>query len=159
MRPGCDAHTIQIGQTKEVPMPGQPPSPPPGAIEFELTDFDHARRVLDELPPGVREVSYLAPGYWEERRRKPLASDRALTGPTIDWLIALPAVMRPKTLCEKFPRIVNHIAETWEDHARTADALGRLLVDERGGRHGFPPEIQNEIRRLQLYAQQLAAGR
>ena len=138
-------------------MPGQPPSKPPGSIDFEPTDFQNARLSLDELPAGIREVAHLAPGYWEQRRRKPVASDRALTGAAIDWIIALPAAMRPRVLCEKFPRIANQIAETWRDHARTAQALGRLLVDERGGRHGFPGDVQLEIRRLQEYAQQLAA--
>src|SRR5436190_21899877 len=115
-------------------MPGQPPSRPPGSIDFEPTDFHNARRALDELQAGVREVAHLAPGYWEERRRKLIASDRALTGVAIDWLIALPAVLRPRVLCEKYPRIVNQIAETWRDHAGTVQALGRLLVDDRGGR-------------------------
>ena len=140
-------------------MQGQPPSRPPGSIDFEPTDFHNARRALDELPPGIREVAHLAPGYWEQRRRRPVASDRALTGTAIDWIIALPAATRPRALCEKYPRVVNQIAETWRDHARTAQALGRLLVDERGGRHGFPSDVQLEIRRLQEHAQQLAGQR
>ena len=140
-------------------MPGQPPSSPPGSIDFEPTDFHNARRALDELPAGIREVAHLAPGYWEQRRRRPVASDRALTGTAIDWIIALPAATRPRTLCEKYPRVANQIAETWRDHARTAQALGHLLVDERGGRHGFPADVQLEIRRLQEYAQQLVGQR
>jgi hypothetical protein len=143
-------------------MPGQPPSKgsqPPGAIDFEPTDFYNARKALDELPPGVREVAHLAPGYWEERRRKSVASDRALTGAAIDWVIALPVELRPRQLCETFPRVANHIAETWHDHAYTAKALERLLVDDRGGRRGFPPPVENEIRKLRDYAEQLAVQR
>ena len=139
-------------------MPGQPPSAPE-TFEFELTDFQQARQVLDELPAGVREVAHLAPGYWEERRRKALPTDRALTGTAIDWLLALPTTVRPMVMCERFPRIVNHIAETWRDHAGTVAALGRLLTDERGGRQGFPPDIRAELQRLRQHAQQQMAQR
>lgn len=132
-------------------MPGKP-IPPEGALDFEATDLDAARRTLDEPPPGVEEVKHLAPGYWERRRRVTQPSDRALTGAALDWLMALPVQQRPRLMCERFPRIVNHIAENWNDRAGTVRALGRLLVDERGGRQGFPKEIDAEIARLRDYA-------
>jgi hypothetical protein len=162
MRRRLNPHNIEAELIGGNPMPGQPPSQgsrPPGSIDFELTDFDRARQALDELPPGVREVAHLAPGYWEQRRRKAQPSDRALTGMAIDWVIALPAAVRPRTLCEQFPRIANRIAESWNEHANTAEALGRLLVDERGGRHGLPGPVQQEIRQLREYALQLAGQR
>jgi len=59
-------------------------------IEFELTDLDTARQALDDLPPGVAEVRRLSPGYWEQRRRPPAPTDRALAGPTLDWIARLP---------------------------------------------------------------------
>src|SRR5262249_48319981 len=127
---------------------------PPDSFEFELTDFDAARQALDELPPGVLELAHAAPGYWEARRRKTLASDKALTGLAIDWLIALPSDVRPKVTCEKFPRIVNQIAERWNDRARTAAALGCLLTDERGGRRGFSGDVEAELERLRQHALQ-----
>ena len=34
------------------------PAPPPGSIDFELTDFDDARQAMDELPAGVAEVQH-----------------------------------------------------------------------------------------------------
>ena len=132
-------------------MPGKP-IPPEGALDFEPTDFDDARRSLDEPPAGVEEVKHLAPGYWERRRRAARPSDRALTGAALDWLMALPVQQRPRLLCERFPRIVNHIAENWNDRSGTVKALGRLLIDERGGRQGFAKEIEAEIVKLRDYA-------
>ena len=75
----------------------QPPKPPRpiGTIDFELTDFEDARHVLDDLPPGVAEAKHLLPGYWEQQRRKSVPTDRALTGAAMDWVIRLPPALRP----------------------------------------------------------------
>ena len=133
--------------------------PPSDSFEFELTDFDQARRALDELPPGVGGIARLTPGYWEGRRRKTVSSDMALTGFAIGWLLALPGDVRPKLMCDKFPRIVNQIAECWHDRARTASGLRNLLADERGGRRGFGVEVETELARLLQHAlAQPAAG-
>ena len=138
-------------------MPGKTP-PTDGSIDFEFTDFSKAREALDDLPAGVREVHQLAPGYWEKRRRAVQPSDRALTGAALDWLMSLPPSIRPRQLCERFPRIVNRIAETWGDRPRTVLALGRLLQDDRGGRQGFPAEIEAEITRLRDHAAGSSGG-
>lgn len=132
---------------------------PPDSFEFELTDFDQARQALDELPPGVGEVACLAPGYWEGRRRKTVPSDRALTGFAIDWLIALPGDVRPKVLCDKFPRLVNQIAACWSERMHAVDALKNLLTDDRGGRRGFGAEVEVELQRLLQHALDPAADR
>jgi hypothetical protein len=61
----------------------QPPRPPPpslDSIDFEITDFDAARQVLDDLPPGVGRAKAMEPGYWEQQRRRPTPTDCALTG-------------------------------------------------------------------------------
>jgi hypothetical protein len=125
--------------------------PPPGSIEFELTDVGDARHVLDDLPAGVREREQLEPGYWEQRRRKPEPTDRALTGSAIDWLIQLPADVRPQAMSEQFPRVVNLIARAWHDDAQGEALLRRLLVDDRGTRRGFPAAVEAELYRLAQY--------
>ena len=96
-------------------------------------------------PPPSSALEKLLPGYWEEQRRPLTPSDRALTGKAIDWLMALPAIARPKALSEQYPRIANHLAEHWSDLACTQLALMRLLADERGGRKGFSLQIEQEI--------------
>lgn len=131
-------------------MHGQQPHgiPPAGSIEFELTDLSDARHALDDLPAGVRERKQLEPGFWEQRRRKPEPTDRALTGAAIDWLIKLPADVRPRALSEQFPRVANVLAQAWYDGAQGDALLRRLLVDDRGGRRGFPAQVEAELRRL-----------
>lgn len=127
---------------------------PSGLIEFEFTNVEDARREA-ERPAAVVAIEKLLPGYWEEQRRPLSAADRALTGKGIDWLLGLPANARPKTLCEQFPRIANHLAEIWSKPLDTQLALMRLLADERGNRKGFSLQIEQEIGRLAAYVQSL----
>jgi len=135
-------------------------TPPPGSIDFELTDFADARHALDDLPPGVSEVQHLLqPGYWEQRRRKPVASDRALTGVALDWLIHLPPAARPANLAERYPRVVNAIAGRWDNLERSLLMLEDLIVDHRGGRKGFASEVDAELRALLALREKIAAGR
>lgn len=130
------------------------PYKPSGMIEFEFTNIDDARREA-ERPEPVVAIERLMPGYWEEHRRPLTATDRALSGPCIAWMLALPASARPKALSEQFPRIVNHLAERWHDLSATRLALMRLLADERGGRKGFSLQIEQEIGRLAAHVQSL----
>lgn len=134
------------------PASSKPPKDDPGSIDFELTDFLSARSVLNELPEGVIEAKALRQGGWEAQRRKAVASDRALTGAALDWLMALPADLRPRRLCESFPRIVNLVAQQWPDPVRRLAVLDGLLVDSRGNRRGFPPEELREIQLLRHHA-------
>jgi hypothetical protein len=131
-------------------MPAPPPksAPPPGAIDFELTDFEDARRSLDELPPGVAEAQRLRAGDWNSTRRKPLPTDRALTGAAMDWVIGLPPTLRPHATCEQFPRVVNAIAQAWPDVAYSLQVLEHMINDYRGGRRGFPAAVQSELQAL-----------
>ena len=132
-------------------MAGQPPPKAPrpyGAIDFELTDFEDARHVLDDLPPGVVEAKHLQPGYWEQQRRRPVATDRALTGAAMDWVIRLPPALRPHATCEQFPRVVNAVAAAWPDVAYSLQVLDHMINDYRGGRRGFPAAVQQELAAL-----------
>ena len=124
--------------------------PPMGAIEFELTDFEVARQVLDELPAGL-DPSHGDPSYWVTRRRPPLASDRALTGSALDWMVSLPPSVRPQQLGRLFPRIANALAQLWVDRPQALQALEGLMVDRRGGRRGLPDPVKTELLALQAY--------
>ena len=124
--------------------------PPLGAIEFELTDFDVARQILDELPAGL-DAAHGDPSYWTTRRRPPLASDRALTGNALDWMVSLPPSLRPQQLGRLFPRIANALSQVWGEHGQAQQALDGLLVDRRGGRRGLPDAVQAELMALQSH--------
>ncbi|TMH08550.1 MAG: hypothetical protein E6H58_13270 [Betaproteobacteria bacterium] len=136
-----------------------PPKPPgfPDSIDFELTDFADARHALDEVPPGVIEVQQLKPGYWEQRRRKSVATDKALTGGSLDWIMGMPPELRPAVLADRYPRVVNMVAAAWTDVERCITTLDELIVDHRGGRKGFSVEVDSELRALRRY--RIALGR
>lgn len=123
------------------------PSVPPGTIEFEITDFETARRALELPPEGLERIQTFAPNYWEERRRKPQPSDRALTSEAMQWLLTLPADLRPREVCNRYPRVANAIAESWI-HPERLQILDAFLTDSRGNRRGFPPEVERELRAL-----------
>jgi hypothetical protein len=131
----------------------KPPSSKPAldAIDYEPTDFWEARVAHDQLPPGVDEFGRMQPGYWEERRRRSMATDRALTGRSLEWLIRLPAVVRPEALRDQFPRIVNALSERWPDHDGVLQFFEHLLNDPRPGRKGFPAPVQRELELLCEY--------
>jgi len=124
---------------------------PPGHIEFELTDFGDARRVLDQLPDGLVAARQAAPDYWTARRRAPAPTDRALSGDTLDWIIGLPSAVRPVQLCERFPRVANAVAQGWPSLEHCENQFTDLLTDRRGQRRGFPFEVLFELERLGKY--------
>ena len=128
--------------------PPKPPQPALDSIDFEITDFGSARQVLDDLPPGVGRVKSLQPGFWEQQRRKPTPTDRALSGAAMDWVIGLAPALRPHATCEHFPRVVNAIASAWSDTAFSLQVLDHMINDYRGGRRGFPVAVQQELAAL-----------
>jgi len=117
------------------------------ALEFELIDIESARAAHDETPPGV---GALPPpeGVWEARRRKPCPTDRALAGTAIDWMLSLPAPVRPYMLCEKYPRVANALAVAWGDPEKRQALLKDLVIDRPRKRTGFPEAVRREIETL-----------
>ena len=132
------------------------PPKPPGSIDFEVTDFDEARRVADELPDGLKALHELASGYWVAKRRSPVPTDRALTGVTMYWITKLPPDVRPISLCEKYPRIANAIAQEWSTPDGCRSLLADLLRDRRGRRMGFPTAVRLELTGLEAFLESLS---
>jgi ankyrin repeat protein len=50
----------------------------------------------------------------------------------------------PTALEAKYPRIFNRIMELWES-LELEEYFSELMVDKRGGRQGFPPDVLNDI--------------
>jgi hypothetical protein len=140
-----------------MPSPSSQSLQPPSldGLDVEPTDFDSAPQALDDLPAGMDEVHAVKPGYWEARRRPTLPTDRALAGAALDWMVRLPPALRPRQLAERYPRVVNHIAETWTHPHHWEHTFDELLADTRGGRQGFPPELQDELKSLRRYREGL----
>jgi hypothetical protein len=102
---------------------------------------DRARIGPDRSDSGSRDA----------RRRAPAATDRAMTGATLEWVISLPMQVRPRQLCDRFPRIANTLARLWADETACVETLAGLLADDRGRRRGFPVVLRQEIERLMAY--------
>jgi hypothetical protein len=71
------------------------------------------------------------------------------------WMAELPQAVRPIMLSRKFPRIANSIAELWRRVARCEEYLDTLVVDLRGDRTGFPPDVAQELTALRSYFAEL----
>jgi hypothetical protein len=74
-----------------------------------------------------------------------------MTGTTLDWVISLPAHLRPKQICDRFPRIANSLAAVWKDRPVCMTMLHSLLSDSRSRRRGFPVILRQEIQSLIEY--------
>jgi len=55
----------------------------------------------------------------------------------------------------RFPRIANQLAAVWSDKPAARSYLDGLLVDDRGNREGFPPDVLRELLSLRLYYENL----
>ncbi|HSC62285.1 MAG TPA: hypothetical protein VLD35_01520 [Caldimonas sp.] len=123
-------------------------------LEFELIDFEEARRILNSDSVSQFDVATVRPPeHWKRVRRGILPTDRALTGRAIDWLLALPPTLRPQNLSLQFPRITNALAEVSHEPQQCQAALDKLLCDERKGRKGFPVVVRDELTILRNWTQ------
>jgi hypothetical protein len=77
------------------------------------------------------------------------ADDHVLHDRAIKWLATLPADLRTIATARQYPRIVNRIADLWGHCEYTRLHFQSLLLDRRGGREGFPPEVRTELEALQ----------
>ena len=82
------------------------------------------------------------------RRLQPLNQQLPATA---KWAASLPMEVQPVALLQRFPRIANALARLWQDPIGLQLYMDNLLVDGRGGRRGFPPEIHNELQILRDY--------
>jgi len=86
---------------------------------------------------------------WAGRRKaQPV---EVLLPTTQRWLDALPKEARPHALAEQFPRLANLIALNWNSPNDCCAFISSLLVDQRGGRRGFPGNVLEDIQNLRVY--------
>jgi hypothetical protein len=81
-------------------------------------------------------------------RQPPRPQDQRLSALAQAWASSLADDERPAALLHKYPRIANRLALCWNDPALRDRVLDDLLVDRRGGRRGFPPDVQADLLRL-----------
>lgn len=94
--------------------------------------------------PGIHGES-----EWAGRRKAQPA--QAILPTTRQWMSAVPPDYRPHSLAIRFPRIANLIAASWDNPKDCTAYLYSLLHDERGGRKGFPVEVQKDLADLRVY--------
>jgi len=80
-----------------------------------------------------------------------LNEEMELLPSTFRWLGMLPTGVRPMRLGQQFPRIANKLAILWEEPAVCRKYLTSLMLDDRGDRAGFPPEVIMELGTLDTY--------
>ena len=114
------------------------------------TPADSARAQPDQSPP--------VPGA-AQRRTLPSQQDRTLSTEARQWLRRLPARERPLALCSMYSRLANRLAAVWEDPVQTEAVFDELMIDQRGGRLGFPPLVASELMRLhRVHEKRLESG-
>jgi hypothetical protein len=117
------------------------------SLEFEKVSVDDARKAL-EGPAKSAETTNVT-----VKRSNP--GNAALLEATRAWMESLPWEARPVELAERFPRIANSLAELWRRVARCEEYLDALVVDRRGDRTGFPPNVTQELTKLRAYYAEL----
>ena len=61
------------------------------------------------------------------------------------------AQLYPHNLERQFPRVLGRIVAAWESPEDVSALLTELLIDRRGNRQGFPPEVAREIFQLSVF--------
>ena len=92
-------------------------------------------------------------------RRPERRQDRELMEHAVLWANGLPSELRPNLLLESYPRVANRLALCWPDKRLTHHLFEDLLVDNRGGRKGFPSPVSAELLQLRrAFSKPIPAG-
>jgi hypothetical protein len=86
---------------------------------------------------------------WDKLRRSAPATEPLRR--TLIWFGDLPPEIQPFVLLRRYARVANLVAATWHDANLFRTYIESLLVDRRGGRRGFPPNVRRELLALQKY--------
>jgi len=115
---------------------GKPPAP-----DMDAMRFTHSFAILDEVLREQLEAE-------ESAQVVPEAGHPVLIDPDlIDRALARPAPELIEVRCaleEQFPNLLQRVTVMWGEPEALA-FLQKLIVDERGGRQGFPFEVMSEL--------------
>ena len=106
---------------------------------MDLTGYGY-KRPVQETKISARPVPNAAPVRSSE-----------LTGAAVRLLDTLARKCSMRELAARFPRVLNRIAEVWDDPTRAEHCFEELMLDSRGTRAGFPSEVLNELVALRTY--------
>jgi hypothetical protein len=115
-------------------------------IPFEKVSIQEAKAVLDRhqaLPVPERN--------WVIARDTSAAKSMDITEQAWKWLESLPKEVQPGSIIQRFPRILNKMSELWPRPVQCEKYLDALILDHRGSRKGFPPDVAAEIALLKIH--------
>jgi len=95
------------------------------------------------------------PAFIVQRSERKAAPFDVLLPRTFRWLARLPRDIRPMELSRWSPRIANLLAANWDEPEAMRAYLEDLLLDRRGGRQGFPPNVNSELLAFRSFYQVL----
>lgn len=108
-----------------------------------------APRPVNARAPAPQRPRTASETEWAGRRKAQPA--QVILTATRHWMNSLPPDYRPQSLAIRFPRIANLIAASWDDPKECTAYISSLMNDQRGGRKGFPMEVQKDIGDLRAY--------
>jgi hypothetical protein len=117
-------------------------------IPSEVQVYDYAKRHRDAPKIHLPAPSFALADVTSARKATPANEPLAAT---FKWIAGLPRELRPRALLQKFPRIANRLANSARDPVAIRDYLFELLIDRRGGREGFPQDVQSELLALRVH--------
>jgi len=107
---------------------------------MDLTGYDYKRRVAEKKKNVPEENISVQPVP-----RPALARSSELTDEAIRLLDSLARKCLMSELPARFPRVLNRLAAAWSQPALAERYFVELLLDSRGSRLGFPPEVLSEL--------------
>ena len=102
--------------------------------------------VRKDVDPGQAKVAQR-----KQAAERTAQANAGLLDETARWMSSLPAGVRPFACAHRFPRIANSIADLWRRIPECEEYLDSLVIDLRGNRTGFPPDVAKELRALRSY--------
>ena len=115
---------------------------------MDLTGYDYKRRMAEKKVPekNVPEENISV----QPVPRPALARSSELTDEAIRLLDSLARKCPMSELPARFPRVLNRVAAVWSQPALAERYFVELLLDSRGSRLGFPPEVLSELLALRI---------
>ena len=120
------------------------------AMEFEPVALDKLRQA-ERLKQLESELHKTLQTTQTLSRRKTYENLQRLSPMATRLLEILPESVSVSALLERFPRILNRLAEDWRDPERFNATMHSYFVDDRGGRQGFPLDVLQELMDLHTY--------
>ena len=117
-------------------------------IPSEINVSDDPRR---RGAPAKPEITLPVAARDDAQRRRRAVPNNDPLAATFKWVANLPRAIRPLALLQRYPRIVNVMAQTWSDPPAFRDYMFELLIDRRGGRQGFAQNVRCELLALRAY--------